>query len=224
MLRFQNVQLAYDPGQLVLTDLTFDLPSKTFHFLTGESGAGKSSLLKLIYVSLVPTKGTVTVFGQSTTTISRRNISNVRRHIGIVFQDFRLIPYLSVRENVALPLRIIGTKESVIRRHVPELLEWVGLENTLDLLPHALSGGEQQRVAIARAVIARPTLLLADEPTGNVDDNIAFRLLYLFEELYRSGTTVIVATHNDSLVSKFSYPKIHIENGRAYTGSTRSGV
>ena len=214
VVRFENVEMRYAVGAPILQDVSFELEPNTFHFLTGKSGAGKSSLLRMIYLALVPTRGRVTVFGRDTKTLSRAEIADARRRLGIVFQDFRLIEHLSARENVALPLRIAGTREAVIRRHVPELLEWVGLSDHMDALPRTLSGGQQQRVAIARAVIARPAILLADEPTGNVDDRIAFRLLYLFEELHRAGTTVLVATHNDALCDEFAHPRLHITGAR----------
>ena len=165
-------------------------------------------------MGLSPSKGKISLFGRDTSSITKKEIPDIRRRMGIVFQDFRLINELSVRENVALPLRIFGTKSSIIRRHVPELLEWVGLGDYLDDFPASLSGGQQQRVAIARAVIARPVLLLADEPTGNVDDIIAERLLYLFNELHRTGTNILIATHNENLIGKFDYPVLRIEDNR----------
>ena len=177
MVRFENVEIRYRGKEAILTDVSFDLGDGNFHFLTGKSGAGKSSLLKAIYLGIFPSKGKINLFGRDTSSITKKEIPEIRRRMGIVFQDFRLINNLTVRENVALPLRIFDTKRSIIRRHVPELLEWVGLGDHLDDLPMSLSGGQQQRVAIARAVIARPVLLLADEPTGNVDDTIADRLL-----------------------------------------------
>jgi len=214
VVRFENVEMRYAHGPPVLRDVNFRISPNTFHFLTGKSGAGKSSLLRMIYLALLPTSGRVMVFDHDTSKLSRGDIARVRRRIGIVFQDFRLIDHLTARENVALPLRIAGTRESVIKRHVPELLDWVGLADHLDALPQTLSGGQQQRVAIARAVIAQPSVLLADEPTGNVDDRIAHRLLYLFEELHRAGTTVIVATHSDALVTRFPHPRLHLADGR----------
>jgi cell division transport system ATP-binding protein len=214
VVRFEDVEMRFAGGSPILQNINFVLEPNSFQFLTGKSGAGKSSLLRMIYLALMPTLGRVSVFDRDTRTLSRTEIADVRQRLGIVFQDFRLIEHLSARENVALPLRIAGTRESVIRRHVPELLDWVGLADYMDAAPRTLSGGQQQRVAIARAVIARPAILLADEPTGNVDDQIAFRLLYLFEELHRAGTTVVVATHNDALCDKFSYPRLHIAGGR----------
>lgn len=205
--------MRYGAGPEVLRDITFALPPASFHFLTGPSGAGKSSLLRLMYLASRPSRGVVSLFGDDVTTIPREALPELRRKIGVVFQDFRLLEHQSVFDNVALPLRVAGGKEGQIRKHVSELLEWVGLEGMLDNLPSTLSGGEQQRVAIARAVIGHPQLLLADEPTGNVDDAIAVRLLYLFEELNRMGTSVVIATHNEALVSRFKHRQLHLESG-----------
>ena len=213
MIRFQEVDVCYTPDKPVLSKINLKIDPDSFHFLTGTSGAGKSSLLKMMYLALKPNTGHIEMFGRDTAKLKVFEVSNIRKRIGIVFQDFRLIGNLSIRENVALPLRIFGAKAKIIQRHVPELLDWVGLGDHLDSLPASLSGGEQQRVAIARAVIARPSLLLADEPTGNVDDKIAERLMYLFEELYRAGTSVVVATHNKDLINEFEYPVFHITEG-----------
>ena len=214
VVRFENVGMRYGTGPEVLRDLSFSLGAASFHFLTGSSGAGKSSLLKLLYLARLPSRGLITLFGRDIATIPRRDMPEIRREVGVVFQDFRLLNHLSVFDNVALPLRISGLHEGIIRKHVIELLTWVGLADSLGARPPTLSGGQQQRVAIARAVISRPRLLLADEPTGNVDDVIAMRLLYLFEELNRLGTTVVIATHNDALVSRFGRPRMELEAGR----------
>ena len=213
MVRFENVGMRYGAGPEVLRDISFNLPSASFHFLTGPSGAGKSSLLRLMYLAHHPSRGIVTLFGQNVTKVERRARTEMRRRIGVIYQDFRLLDHQSVFDNVALPLRIAGVKEDQIKTHVTELLTWVGLEEHVAALPTTLSGGEQQRVAIARAVIARPSLLLADEPTGNVDDAIAVRLLYLFEELNRMGTTVVIATHNQALIDRFKHDEIHLNHG-----------
>jgi cell division transport system ATP-binding protein len=215
IIRFDSVGLRYGLGPEVLQDVTFKLPSGSFHFLTGPSGAGKSSLLRLMYLGLKPTRGRVVLFDRDIAATKRYELPALRRRIGVVFQDFRLMDHMTALDNVALPLRVRGVKESEIRRHVPELLSWVGLADHLGAKPSTLSGGQKQRVAIARAVIGRPDLLLADEPTGNVDDHIAMRLMYLFEELNKLGTTIVVATHNEHLVERFTHlPRIHIEHGR----------
>ena len=211
--RFENVGLRYGLGPEVLRDVTFSLDSGSFHFLVGESGAGKSSLLKLMYLALKPSRGLISLFGTDIATASRAQLPALRRQIGVVFQEFRLLEHLSTFDNVALPLRVAGIKESDVNRHVTELLEWVGLKDHMKSRPPTLSGGQQQRVSIARAVIARPKLLLADEPTGNVDDRMALRLMHLFEELNRLGTTIVVATHNMSLVDGLGYPIVRLDAG-----------
>ena len=214
MVLFENVGVRYGTGPEVLSDITFGLPDGSFHFVTGPSGAGKSSLLKLMYLTLQPSRGLIKIFDRNAIEIDREELPIIRRQIGVVFQNFRLIDRLSTFDNVALPLRITGTRENLIQKYVGELLSWVGLADHVEARPPTLSGGQQQRVAIARAVIGRPRLLLADEPTGNVDDQIAVRLLYLFEELNRMGTTVVIATHNEFLVKEFGHPQLHLEDGR----------
>jgi len=219
IIRLENVGLRYGPGPEVLRDVSLSLAPGSFHFLTGSSGAGKSSLLRLMFLGLRPTRGRVTLFGHDIARTKRFQLPALRRRVGVVFQEFRLLDHLSTLDNVALPLRVRGVREDEIARHVPELLSWVGLEDHMHSKPPTLSGGQKQRVAIARAVIGRPDLLLADEPTGNVDDHIAQRLLYLFEELNKLGATVLVATHNEPLIRQFSYhPRIHIEDGTVRVG------
>ena len=195
LLRFDNVGLRYGTGAEVLRDISFRLEQGAFLFLVGSSGAGKTSLLRLLYLAQRPTRGRIDMFGRDITSLPRAALPAIRRRIGVVLQDFRLIEHLTAFDNVALPLRIAGVHESEVKAHVDELMDWVGLADRRDARPAVLSGGEQQRVAIARAVIGRPDLLLADEPTGNVDPDMAARLLHLFHELNRLGTTVIVATH-----------------------------
>jgi len=213
VVRFENVGMRYGMGPEVLRDVSFALSAGSFHFLTGASGAGKSSLLKLIYLAERPSRGLVTLFGRDIATTPRQELPALRRRIGVVFQDFRLIDHLSALDNVALPLRVAGAKDDQVREHVAELLAWVGLAEHIETTPPVLSGGQQQRVAIARAVINRPSLLLADEPTGNVDNDIAVRLLYLFDELHKLGTTILVATHNEALVRRFNHAVLHLEGG-----------
>lgn len=213
VVTFDNVGLRYSTGPEVLHDLSFSLPAGSFHFLTGPSGAGKTSLLKLLYMGQKPTRGVITLLGRDLTTLPRPQLPELRRQIGVVFQDFRLLPHLSAFDNVALPLRAAGMKDADIRRNVTELMEWVELGDRLQAKPATLSGGEQQRVAIARAVIARPKLLVADEPTGNIDPAIGTKILYLFEELNRHGTTIVIATHDDDIVRRFNHPELHLNAG-----------
>ena len=204
--------MRYGRDPEILREMSFELPPGSFHFLVGSSGAGKSSLLRLLHLAAMPSSGTLRIFGRDVTRIRKREYPLLRRRIGMIYQDFRLIPHLTTYDNVALPLRVAGLPEKELRNYVTELLIWVGLANHLQALPHTLSGGQQQRVAIARAVIGQPSLLLADEPTGNLDDAIAMRLMYLFDELNKLGTTVIVATHNETLVRRFRYPQLRLED------------
>jgi len=202
IVQFENVGLRYGMGSETLSDVTFTLAAGSFHFLTGASGAGKTSLLKLLYLAQRPSRGVIRLFGEDVVTLPRHRLPGFRRRIGVVFQDFRLVPHLSAYDNIALPLRVAGVEEAELDLPVREMLEWVGLGDRADARPATLSGGEQQRVAIARAVIGRPELLVADEPTGNVDPDMAVRLLDLFEALNRLGTTIVVATHDLHLLSR----------------------
>ena len=221
IVSFANVGLRYSTGPEVLHDLSFELEKGSFHFLTGSSGAGKTSLLKLLYLGQKPTRGIVTMLGRDLATLPRKEMPLLRRHIGIVFQDFRLLGHLSAFDNVALPLRTSGVAEKDITKNVTELLEWVGLGDKIEARPPTLSGGEQQRIAIARAVINRPKLLVADEPTGNVDHDIGVRILHLFEELNRHGTTVLIATHDEEIVNHFQHPQLRLENGTLVDSARR---
>lgn len=202
IVQFDNVGLRFGSDREVLSDISFTLYPGSFYFLTGASGAGKTSMLRLLYLAQRPSRGMVRMFGQDLITQPRRNLPPFRRRIGTVFQDFRLVPHLSAYDNVALPLRISGMSEAEIHKPVSDMLKWVGLDHRAEARPTTLSGGEQQRVAIARAVIARPEILVADEPTGNVDPEMAVKLLRLFEALNRLGTTVVVATHDVHLLRK----------------------
>ena len=214
MIEFSNVGLRYGHGPEILKDLTFRVEPGSFHFLTGPSGSGKTSLLRMLLLSLKPSRGTVTMFGQDVLKLDQDRLLQMRRHIGIVFQEFRLLDHLTTFENVALPLRVLGQPEADYRPNVEELLEWVGLGERMEALPSVLSGGEKQRAAIARAVIARPDVLLADEPTGNVDPDLSSRLVHLFAELNRTmGTTIILATHELPLLDLFSYPRMLLRDG-----------
>lgn len=200
IVQFDNVGLRYESSREVLSDVSFTLYPGSFYFLTGASGAGKTSLLRLLYLAQRPSRGVVRMFGTDTITLPRERLPLLRRRLGVVFQDFRLVPHLSAYDNVALPLRVAGVSESELAQPVRDMLEWVGLADRMAARPATLSGGEQQRVAIARAVIGRPQLLVADEPTGNVDPDMAVKLLRLFEAMNRLGTTVVVATHDAHLL------------------------
>jgi cell division transport system ATP-binding protein len=214
MLRMQNVGLSYGGGTEILKDVSLHLAPQSFHFLTGPSGAGKSSLLRLVHLTLQPTRGLIHLFGENVTDIGRSEVLPIRRRIGVVFQDFRLLDHMSVFENVALPLRVRGLDTQSYAADVADLIDWVGLKHHLQSSPMVLSGGEQQRVAIARAVVTRPELLIADEPTGNVDPALAKRLLHLFLELNRQGTTVLIASHDEALVALASKPVLTLQDGR----------
>ena len=216
MVRFENVGMRYGLGPEVLRDLSFRIDPHSFQFLTGPSGAGKTSLLRLLYLSLKPTRGLITLFGHDVATLAPDALATLRGRIGIVFQDFRLVDHMSTYENVALPLRVLGRDEASYRTEVTELLQWVGLGERLWALPPVLSGGEKQRAAIARAVIARPQLLLADEPTGNVDPVLARRLLRLFVELNKSGTSVVIATHDIALMDLLDARRLVLHEGRMH--------
>jgi len=213
VVRFENVGMRYGLGSEVLRNISFELEPGSFHFLTGPSGAGKSSLMKLLYLSHRPSRGIITMFGKDLAGTKRDDLPPLRRRIGVVFQDFRLLDHLTAIDNVMLPLRIAGGDVKVIREHAEELLTWVGLADRIGARPPTLSGGEKQRLAIARAVIGKPDLLLADEPTGNVDPDMANRLLHLFIELNKLGTTTVLATHDMGLVSHVQAPRLHLNRG-----------
>jgi len=218
LVSLHNAGLRYGTGPEVLCDLDLVLQPGSFHFLTGRSGAGKSSLLSLLQLARKPSRGLMTMFGQDINEAHRRTMPALRRRIGAVYQDFRLLDHLTAAENVALPLRLAGNaSEEKIVSVVKEMLTWVGLGEQTEALPLTLSGGEKQRVAIARAVIAGPKLLLADEPTGNVDRDMAERLMALFVRLNEIGTTIVLATHDHALTERYRFPVLHLEGGRLIT-------
>lgn len=220
LVRFENVGLRYGMGPEVLRDITFDIAPRSFQYLTGPSGAGKTTLLRLILLALRPTRGLVHVFGKDTARIDASTLTGLRRRMGIVFQDFRLLDHLTTYENVALPLRVQGKEEAGYRAEVVELLRFVGLGERMHVLPPVLSGGEKQRAAIARALIARPDLVLADEPTGNVDPSLARRLLRLFMELPHLGTAVLIATHDLALMDQYDARRLVLGEGRLHIYDT----
>ena len=215
IVQFENVGLRYGTGAETLCDISFTLKSGAFYFLTGPSGAGKTSLLRLLYLAQRPTRGTIHLFGEDAGALPRARLPGFRRRIGVVLQDFRLVPHLTTYDNVALPLRVAGVSEAEIEAPVREMLAWVGLSARSEARPPTLSGGEQQRIAIARAVIGRPEILVADEPTGNVDPDMADRLLHLFDSLNRLGTTVVMATHDLHLLQRIPAARMmRLEHGR----------
>jgi cell division transport system ATP-binding protein len=218
MIRLESVGLHYVRGGRrgpdVLRDISCTIPEGGFRWLLGPSGAGKSSLLRLLHLAVRPTQGRLVILGSDIGRAAREDLPLLRRHIGMVFQDFRLLPHLAAFDNVALPLRLAGLPEGQVRADVMEMLRWVGLGQKTGARPAELSGGEQQRVAIARAVVGRPSLLLADEPTGNLDDVQAERLMQLLKEMNRQGTTVIVASHNDALVARHPGAALRLSHGR----------
>jgi len=224
IVQFENIGLRYGTGAETLSDVSFTLRSGAFYFVTGASGAGKTSLLKLLYLAQRPSRGIIRLFGEDAVLLPRDRLPGFRRRIGVVFQDFRLVPHLSAWDNIALPLRVAGVPEADVEQPVREMLAWVGLTERAHARPATLSGGEQQRVAIARAVIARPEILIADEPTGNVDPDMAERLLHLFDSLNKLGTTVVVATHDFHLLNRIPHAQMmRLDRGRLLdpTGSLR---
>jgi len=226
IVRFDDVSMRYGREPEALSDISFSLERGSFHFLTGASGSGKSTLLKLVYMAERATGGRVELFGRDLAAVARRQRPELRRRIGVVFQEFRLLDHLSAFDNAALSPRIAGKKPAAYRADVAELLAWVGLGDRMHAMPAALSGGEKQRLAIARAVINRPDILLADEPTGNVDFAMGLRILRLFTELNRLGTTVLIASHDEDLVIRSGKPVLHLEAGRLthFDGLARPAV
>jgi len=214
IVKFDQVGFAYEGGKKIFHNLSYSLFAGGFYFLTGTSGVGKTTLMRLIYRDVSPTAGSIHVFGKDLATLKPDFMPNFRQRMGLVFQDCRLINHLSVLDNVALPMRIAGSDSRHAFDCAKELLHWVNLGDHFNDTPQTLSDGQKQRVAIARAVIAKPLLLLADEPTGNLDSKSANRLMALFEELNKMGTTIVLATHNKELVKSFPYTELRIKHGR----------
>lgn len=214
MISFENVAYQYPKARThAINDVSFTLEEGSFHYLTGPSGAGKTTLFRMMYMDLKPTRGMLTVFNKNIASLSVDEIAILRRRMGIVFQDFRLLPHLTVEENVSLPLTLNGAMDKKQIDCVKEIIDWVGLSHKARELPAFLSGGEKQRVAIARAVVNRPRLLIADEPTGNVDASMGRRIMHLFTELNKHGTTLLIATHDRGLIADCPAPSIVVENG-----------
>jgi cell division transport system ATP-binding protein len=214
VVRLEHIFKRYEAGAQVLSDVSLALEPGGFCFLTGASGSGKTTLLDIISLAEPPSRGRVVLFGGDAGPLDRAARAALRRRIGMVFQDLRLIEELSARDNVALPLRIAGVAEDRVSNNVAELLSWVGLAKSADAPAAALSGGERQRVAVARAIVARPQLLLADEPTGHGDEEVATLLVRAFEQMSRLGTAVLIATHDIAFAERFGHPRHHLDDGR----------
>jgi cell division transport system ATP-binding protein len=214
IVRLDKVSMGYLSGQEVLKDITLSISRGGFYFLSGQSGAGKSSLLNVLALAVRPTRGSVQLFGQETTQLPRHALPALRRRVGMVFQDYRLIEHLTIEENVGLPLKIAGENKKVIDENVAELLDWVGLSAYHKARPEILSGGQKQRAAIARAVITKPDILLADEPSGNLDASLRIKFMHLFETLHKDGMTIVFATHDETLIAMFRYPVLRLREGR----------
>ena len=219
-----GISLHYAAGISALDEVTLALAPGSFTFITGDSGAGKTSLLSIIGLALEPSAGVLRVLGHDVAGLERADRAALRRQIGMVFQNFRLMNHLNVLENVMLPLQVAGVAPAERLSYAKELLDWVGLGDRLDWLPPTLSGGQQQRVAIARAVIGRPQLLLADEPTGSVDGEIGMRLIGLMQALHREGTTVVIATHDRALVQGLGYPEFRLGGGKLLPVAAETAV
>ena len=223
IISLDKVMVHYGNGVPILKNVSLKLSKKSFYFLTGASGAGKSTFIRLLYMGLKPAGGTLKIFGENIAELSSDEICNFRQKIGVVFQDYNLIEHLTVLENVALPLKVRGETQRAREHQAKELLDWVGLGNCFNLYPEQLSGGQKQRVAIARAVITRPDIILADEPTGNVDEEIADKLMKLFYGMHKMGTCVIVATHYRQFIDRFKFSELAIENNRVFLKNHRNG-
>ena len=222
MIRFDQVSFKYSPQEKdIIQNLNLELEEGSFHFLCGASGSGKTTIFRMMYMDLLPTSGNLNIFGRQVNALSRDEIAHFRRKMGVVFQNGGLLNHLSVRENVSLPLTLHGKPSAEQEKCIDEIINWVGLSEKRDVYPATLSGGEKQRVGIAKAVVNRPKLLIADEPSGNVDEAMAKRIMYLFTELNKHGTTVLVATHDKNLISAFDYPSLYLENGTVTRNAKR---
>jgi len=213
VIKLSHIGLRYDGGPEILTDVSLALEAGSFHYLTGASGSGKTSLMRMLSIGMLPTRGDIDVFGQDVMTLSRGKRAQIRRQIGVIFQDFRLISHLSLYDNIAMPLRLANISETKIKNAVEDIAKWIGLKDYLQSKPPFLSGGQQQRVAIARAVITKPKILIADEPTGSLDSLMGDKIMMLFEELNKQGTAILVATHDKSMMEKFNHPQIKLRAG-----------
>ncbi len=214
MITIKDVSKTYESGTHALHHISLHISRGEFVFIVGPSGAGKSTLIKMLLREETPTKGSVVVNGQNLVTMKRRQIPAFRRTIGVVFQDFRLIPTMTVYDNVAFALQVTNVSSKYIRRRVPYILDLLGLAKKARNFPAEISGGEQQRVALARALVNNPSLIIADEPTGNIDPELSYEIVDLLNEINKCGTTILMVTHEHGLVSQFDHRVIGIEKGR----------
>lgn len=224
MIEFQNVSKTYPNGTHALYDVDIHINKGEFVFIVGASGAGKSTFLKLIMHEETPTSGEIIINGKKTSKMKRREVPYLRRHMGIVFQDFRLIDKMNVFDNVAFAMRAVGEKNSVIKKRVPYVLDLVGLKGKMKNKPSELSGGEQQRVSLARALVNNPEIIVADEPTGNVDPEMSHEIIELLNEINAMGTTVLIVTHEHELVREFHQRVITIDKGRVVSDTKEKSV
>ena len=215
MIQAYNVNMSYKEDIQVLNDVSFEVQKGEFVFLVGESGAGKTTILRLLYRGLIPTSGELVVAGRNLSTLSKSEIPGFRRQVGVVFQDFKLLPNKTVQQNIAVAMKVTGIKPTEGRHNVNQLLQQMSLVHRRDAYPEEISGGEQQRVAIARAMANSPTILLADEPTGNLDPKLSLEIMHLFENFNFRGTTILVATHDVALIRKLGKRVIRIQEGRS---------
>jgi cell division transport system ATP-binding protein len=223
MIVFENVTKVYDGDVVGMQDASFQIEKGEFVFLVGPSGSGKSTLIKLVLKQLEPNQGRILVAGRNLQTLRRGKVPLLRRNIGCVFQDFKLLPNKTVYENVAYALEVVGEHKRSIRRKVPEILNLVGLADKTNSLPHEISGGEQQRVSVARAFVNHPPLLLADEPTGNIDPETSVGIMQLLLRINRTGTTVVIATHDRDMVDRMRRRVIALDGGRLVRDERRGG-
>jgi cell division transport system ATP-binding protein len=223
MIVFDSVRKIYEPNVAALTDVSFVIEKGDFVFVVGASGSGKSTVIRLVLKEIEPTSGKIVVGGRDLTRLKRSKVPYLRRNIGCVFQDFKLLPDRSAAENVAYALKVQGEGSSSIRRKVPEVLNLVGLAHKMSSLPDELSGGEQQRVSIARAVVNHPPLLICDEPTGNLDPDTSVGIMQLLYRINRAGTTVVMATHDREMVDKMRRRVIALDDGRLARDERRGG-
>lgn len=223
MITIENVSKVYPNGSQALKNISLNIEKGEFVFIIGSSGSGKSTLIKMLMKELDPTEGNIIINGVNTTTMNRSQIPYLRRNLGIVFQDFRLLPKKTVYENVAFAMRVTEASSRHIARNVPTVLSLVGLQNKMKAYPNELSGGEQQRTALARAIVNNPPILIADEPTGNLDPETAWDIMYLLEEINKRGTTVVVATHASDIVDEMRKRVVMLDHGNIIRDAERGG-